>query len=102
MTTVDIRVLLADGVSPDDVTRGIVAGSLDGTTVLGATVLTEDAEWESLSQHTGAPPEMVPTRVFVRDTTVWDGVHDWVSEENRKFYLRHRVVDDHDDRSETT
>lgn len=99
MTTVDIRVLLADDVDPDDVTQAIVAGSLDGTTVLGATVLTEDAEWEYLSRHTGGEPFMVPTRVFVRGMTIWDGVHDEVPDSDRKFHLRHRVVDD---RSETT
>lgn len=73
MTTVDIRVLLADDVDPNEVAQGIVAGSLDGTTVLAATVLVKDEWWESVAKHSGAPSCMVPSTIYTRDATVWDG-----------------------------
>lgn len=78
MRTVDIRVLLADDVDPDDVTQGIVAGSLDETTTaLAATVLVKDEWWESVAAYSGAPSHMVPSTIYTRDATVWDGEESW-------------------------
>lgn len=74
MKTVDIRVLLDDNVNPDDVARAIATGaSLDApdTTTFGATVLVEDEEWNKIAY--GETTVKIPSTIFTRDDTVWDG-----------------------------